>query len=77
MNEVLSKILERILNKRLSWFLESYNLVSQHQYGGRKERSAPVALLELNAMIHHVNSNVQNLLLVFIDLESAFPGIWH
>ena len=59
---VLNKILERILNRQLSWFLESNNLISQHQYGGRKGRSAAMALLEFEAMIHHANSNGQKLL---------------
>jgi len=71
----LSKTIERILNKRLSWFLESNNLISQHQYGGLKGRSAPMALLKLDGMIHHANSNGQKLLSVFIDLESAFPRV--
>ena len=29
------------------------------------------------AMIHHANSNGQKLLSLFIDLESAFPRVWH
>ena len=72
----LSKILERILNRRLSWYLEANNLLNQSQYGFRKGRSSTMALAELDAHIHLANSNNANLYSVFLDLENAFPRVW-
>ena len=52
----LSKILERILNKRLTWFLESNNFLNEAQYGCRRGRSSTMALAELDAHIHTATS---------------------
>ena len=72
----LSKILERILNKRLTWFLESNNCLNQAQYGCRRGRSSTMALAELDAHIHTATSNNSRLNWVFFDLENAFPRVW-
>ena len=71
----LSKILEKILNKRLSWYLESNNLLNQSQYGCRRGRSAIMALAELDARIHRANANGSTLYSLFFDLENAFPRV--
>jgi len=39
LSSVLGKLFKKILNKRLVWYLESYNLLSPFQYGFRKERN--------------------------------------
>ena len=72
----LAKILEKILNKRLTWFLESNNLINNSQYGCRKGRSTTMALTELDALIHQANDNKSTLYSVFFDLENAFPRVW-
>ena len=72
----LSKILEKILNKRLIWFLEANEIISNSQYGCRKGRSTSMALIELDALIHTVNSNNSTLYSISLDLENAFPRIW-
>jgi len=72
----LRKILEKILNKRLSWYLESNNLLNQSQYGCRRGRSAIMALAELDARIHRATANGSTLYPLFFDLENAFPRVW-
>ena len=45
----LSKILEKILNKRLMWYLEKNNLIDKTQCGYRPGRSAPDHLVRLTS----------------------------
>ena len=35
-----------------------------------------MAFAELDAMIHHANTNNSHLISIFLDLENAFPQIW-
>ena len=72
----LSKILVKILNKRLSWYLESNNLISASQYGGRKNRSLITAFADLDSLIYEANNNESTLYSIFFDMESAFPRVW-
>jgi len=67
----LSKILEKILNKRLILFLESNKILNESQYGCQRERCAPIALTELDALI-----NKSSLHSVFFNLENAFARVW-
>jgi len=72
----LSKILERILNKRLTWFLQSNNFLNGAQYGCRRGCSSTMTLAELHAHIHTAIFNNSRLYSVFFDLENAFPRVW-
>jgi len=71
-----SKILEKILNKRLSWYLESNNILSESQYGCRKNKSSLMALADLDAMINETNSSKASLYSVFFDIENVFPRVY-
>ena len=44
----LCKTLERMINKRLTWFLESNNHISRFQSGFRSDRSTTDNLVRLN-----------------------------
>ena len=72
----LSEILEKIINKRLAWFLETNNLINDSKYGCRKGRYAKMALTELDSHIHTANVNKSDLYSIFFDLENAFPRVW-
>ena len=72
----LSKILEKIMNKRLIWFLESNKILSNSQYGCRKARSALMALSDLDSQIYEAEANHANLYSIFFDMENAFPRVW-
>ena len=52
----LSKSLEKILNRRFTWHLKANNLLNPSQYDGCKNRSSTMALAELDALIHIVNT---------------------
>lgn len=42
-----SKILERLFVKQLDLFISKYGLLSEHQYGFRKNRTTTYAVMEL------------------------------
>ena len=52
---VLGKLLQKILNKRLFWFLEFNNILSPSQYGFRKGRNTLQALTDLNLSLIHIS----------------------
>jgi len=57
---VLSKILERILDRRLVWFLETNKILSHSQYGCRRGRSALMALADLDTRIYEAEEKNSN-----------------
>jgi len=67
---LLSKILEKLTNKRLVWFLESNKILSNSQYGCRKARSALMALSDLDSQIYEAEANHANLYSMFFDMET-------
>ena len=72
---VLSKILEKIMNSRLVWFLETNKILPNSQYGCRRGRSALMALSDLDAQIYEAEASHANLHSVFFDVENAFPRV--
>lgn len=71
----LSKILERLMNKRLTFYLESNNLLSPSQFGFRSQKSTNDAVQELtNAVITNLDKR-RKCLVVFLDLAKAFDTV--
>ena len=52
LTSVLGKTFEKIINKRLTWYLESNNIITKYQYGFRKSRSTEHAILDLHSEIN-------------------------
>jgi len=71
----VSKILEKILNNRLSWYLESNECLSESQYGCRKKHSTLMALADLDAQIYEAHNHNAHLFSIFFDMENAFPRV--
>lgn len=74
---IFSKILEKIMSKRLLNFLEKYNLLVEQQFGFRKNRSTEQAI---TALTHNILQNIDNgefTVAVFIDLTKAFDTVPH
>ena len=72
-----SKILEKLLNARLSTFLNANNILSSSQYGFRSGMSTIHAAAEL---IEQISSSIDNKRYsagVFIDLKKAFDTVDH
>ena len=72
----LCKLMEKLINKRLSWFLETNNLLSPLQSGFRKNRSTMDHLVRLETFIRKAFANGEHLSAVFFDLEKAFDTTW-
>lgn len=71
----LSKILERLINKRLIMFLETNNLLSPSQFGFRTGKSANDAVHELvNSIVGSLDDRMK-CLTVFLDLAKAFDTV--
>ena len=72
----LCKTLERLINKRLVWYLESNDLISPIQSGFRSERSTNDHLIRLETFIRDAFVNREHIVSVFFDLEKAYDTTW-
>ena len=48
---IFSKILEKLMHKRLTSFLEKYEILFKHQYGFQKGKSTEHAIIDLHSNI--------------------------
>lgn len=76
LTSVLCKILERVINNRLRWILESENLLNNAQCAFRPARSTTDQLLYLQHSINEAFSKKHRLLAVFFDCSRAFDLTW-
>ena len=72
----IGKVLERIIQQRLEYFLENNKVFNNSQLGFRKGYGTTEALASiLNFITSHKERKYT--IAVYIDLESAFDGVWH
>ena len=72
----LCKTLERMINTRLVWYLESNNLISPVQSGFRSERSTNDNLIRLETFMRDAFIKKEHVVVVFFDLEKAYDTTW-
>lgn len=72
----LCKLLEKIINKRLIWYLEKNKILSKHQSGFRQTRSTTDSLLTLETNICDAIANNNHLAAVSLDIEKAYDMVW-
>ena len=70
------KLMEKLVNVRLSWFLENVEGLSNFQCGFRKGRSTTDHLVRLEKLIREAFLQKEHLVAVFFDLEKAFDTTW-
>ena len=74
---LISKTMETIITKQLLIFLETNNILSDHQYGFRKARSSG----DLLAYAVHVWSSALESCgestVISVDISKAFDRVWH
>lgn len=72
---ILSKILERIINSRLTNYLENNNLLSASQFGFRGGKSTNDAVhVLLNKIVENLDSGKKSLA-IFLDIKKAFDTV--
>ena len=72
----LCKTLKRMINKRLTWFLESNNHISRFQSGFRSDRSTTDNLVRLETFIRDAFIKKEHVVAVVFDLEKAYDVTW-
>ena len=72
----LSKLLGRILNKRLVLVMDINNCLHKSQNGFRKGRNTTFNLLQLENEIHDAFLENKLLVSIFFDLKNAYDKVW-
>ena len=71
------RFFEKAIAKRLTGFLESFNLLSNNQFGFRKNRSTETAILKFTNEVYKNLESKNHVIGVFLDLSKAFDSIDH
>lgn len=74
---IFSKILEKIMFKRLTTYMKDHNFLTDKQYGFREKHSTYMALVDLLDLISKEIDDKKIPIGVFIDLSKAFDTINH
>ena len=72
----LCKTFERMVNNRLTWFLESNGVLTELQSGFRKGRSTTDQLVRLESFVREAFVRGEHAVAVFFDLEKAYDTTW-
>ena len=72
----LCKLLERILNSRLMWFMEKERKFDDEQAGFRPCRSTEDQVTYLTQLIEEGFQAKKQTVVVWVDLEKAFDRVW-
>ena len=72
----LCKLMEKLVNARLSWFLESKNILAEAQCGFRRNRSTVDHLITLDTVIRTAFRQRRHVGAVFFDVEGAYDVTW-
>ena len=72
-----AKLLEKLMTKRLSKFIDKNKILSKHQYGFRVNRSTEHALIDFIDKITKAIDEGKYSIGIFLDLSKAFDTIDH
>ena len=72
----MCKLLEKIINKRLKWYLETKNIITPYQHGFRQHHSTTDNLIFIESSICNAFYNKQHLIAVALDMEKAYDMLW-
>jgi len=76
LTSTMGKTMERIINARLNWLLETNNIIANEQAGFRTHRSTREHIVKLSQFIKDALDNKQILTAVFVDFKSAYDSVW-
>ena len=72
----VGKLTERVITRRLTWFLETSNVFSPSQTGYSQHRSIEDQLALVTQDIENSFQEKRKLLAFFFDLSKAFDRVW-
>lgn len=72
----LGKALESVVAERISYAVETFNLLPTNHFGARKKRSTEQALLLLQEHIYNAWRSKKVLSLVSFDVKGAYNGVY-
>ena len=72
----LCKVMERMVNNRLVWYLEVNEILTKFQAGFRKNRSANDQLVRFESLLRDAFINKDHVVSIFFDLEKAYDTAW-
>ena len=70
------KTMERIVNSRMKWHLETENIIASEQAGFRQYRSTEDQTTHLAQAIEDAFQDKKVMLATFIDFQKAFDKVW-
>ena len=73
----LSKTLEKLVHKRLTNYLDKYELLFKHQYGFQKGKSTEYAILHFYKNIFEAFEKKEKTCAIFLDFAKAFGTVNH
>ena len=73
---VFAKVMERMVNNKLVWYLERNKLITPIQSGFCKGRSTTDQLVRLESFIREAFVHRQHFTAIFFDLEKAYDTTW-
>ena len=74
---LFSKILEKLMHKRLTSFLDRYNILYKHQYGFQRGKLTDHAILDLHTNKIKAVENREKSCSIFLDFAKAFDTVNH
>ena len=72
----LCKTMERMVNSRLTWYLERHMVITEYQSGFRRRRSTVDNLVTLETSIRYAFVGRKHLFSIFFYLEKAYDTTW-
>ena len=76
LTSALCKLFEKLVNSRLSWFLEQRNIFAESQCGFRKNRSTVDHLVTFDTVVRTAFKQRHHVGAVFFDIEAAYDTAW-
>ena len=74
---IFSEILEKLVHKRISSFLDRYNILYKHQYGFQRGKSTDHTILHLHTKIIKTVENREKSCSIFLDFVKSLDGVNH
>lgn len=71
----MEKVLKRIVDEKLGWWLEKENILDEQQNGFRKGRGCIDKLIELVTDIRNSMYEDKKVMTVFLDISSAYDNV--